>query len=276
MSVWHPDAARGRSDQKYVHFKGESMKQHSRNAWLLSVFLVLAGVFQSAAADKVYMASLEWPPYSGSALPDQGAAIAVAKAALEAMGHELVVEFYPWSRAVKLVQQPNSKYVAYLPEYKYETEDFQFSEPLGEGPLGLVENVSKPITWEQVEDLERYRIGVVQDYVNTKAFDDLVAAGRIKVEAVGTDTQNILKVAAGRLNAAVIDSNVMAYLLANTPRLKSVSSKVRMNDRLLEMKDIYAAFANNAAGAKWREILDEGLTKIDVGAILDKHIGASK
>lgn len=249
------------------------MKGNSRNALLVGGFLMLAGVFQSAAAEKVYMTSLDWPPYSGASLPDQGAVIAVAKAAFAAMGHELEVEFYPWSRAVKLVQQPNSKYVGYMPEYRYETNDFQFSQPLGQGPLGLVENRAKPIEWSVVEDLARYRIGVVQDYVNTKEFDDLVAAGRVKAETVGTDSQNILKVAAGRLDAAVIDSNVLAYLLANTPQLAPHASKVGMNAKLLEMKNLHAAFANTEQGTKWRAILDEGLAKIDAAAILKERMG---
>lgn len=251
------------------------MKRNSCNALLVGGFLMLAGVFHSAVAEKVYMTSLEWPPYSGASLPDQGAVIAVAKAAFAAMGHELVVEFYPWSRAVKLVQQPNSKYIGYLPEYKYETTDFQFSRLLGEGPLGLVENRAKPIAWSAVEDLARYRIGVVQDYVNTKEFDDLVAAGRIKVETVGTDSQNILKVATGRLDAAVIDSNVLAYLLVNSPQLGPNAPKVGMNAKLLEMKGLYAAFGNTEQGAKWRAILDEGLTKIDAAATLKERIGSS-
>lgn len=188
------------------------------------------------------------------------------------MGHELVVDFFPWSRAVKLVQQGDSKYLAYLPEYKYETADFTFSDSLGQGPLGIVEKQDKKIAWEVIDDLTKFKIGVVQDYVNTTEFDEKVAAGTLKVEAVTSDAQNIQKVAAGRLDAAVIDSNVLRFLLANDKSLASAASKVAMNERLLETKDLYAAFKNTEDGAKWLAIFNEGLTKIDVDAIAGEHL----
>ncbi|MBN2885399.1 MAG: transporter substrate-binding domain-containing protein [Chromatiaceae bacterium] len=237
------------------------MKTLSFAAAILCLFV------QSARAETLYMTSLEWPPYSGESLPDQGVNIAVAQAAFKAMGHDLVVEFYPWARAVNLAKQSGSKYVAYLPEYFFETEELAFSEPLGQGPLGLVENSAKPIEWETLDDLERYRIGVVQDYVNTQAFDERVAEGRLTVEAVTSDAQNLLKVAAGRLDAAVIDRKVFDYLLSTEPSLQGLADKVRMNAKLLESKDLHAAFRADAEGQKWLEIFNAGLERIDREAI---------
>ncbi|GAB0150228.1 MULTISPECIES: ABC transporter substrate-binding protein [Marichromatium] len=226
-----------------------------------------------AAAETVRMTSLEWPPYSGAELPQQGAVIAVARAAFAAMGDELIVEFYPWSRAVKLVTTPGTGFVAYLPEYAYESEEFTFSEPLGYGPLGLVERSAEPVVWETIEDLERYRIGVVQGYVNTAAFDAAVAEERIQVETVVSDAQNARKVAAERLDAAVIDSHVLDYLLARDPLLEPVEpGAVRMNARLLESKALLAAFRNGPEGDRWRQTLNEGLKRIDAEAMLREYL----
>lgn len=238
----------------------------------LALIALLMLLSRPLIAETVYMASLEWPPYSGASLPENGAAIAVARAALKAMGHDLVVEFYPFSRTVLLVKDANSKYVAYLPEYEYEASEFLFSAPIGQGPLGLVENRDKPLSWRQLDDLTLYRIGVVQGYVNTKEFDELVANGRIKTEAVISDVQNILKVAARRVDAAVIDSYVLKYLLANDPQLANIAVIVRMNERLLANKSIHAAFKNNPEGEKWREIFDRGLRAIDAPELLKKQL----
>ena len=65
----------------------------------------------AAKADTLMLTSLLWPPYSGEQLTEQGASIAVVRAALKVMGHELDVDFYPWSRAVKLATMPNSDYI---------------------------------------------------------------------------------------------------------------------------------------------------------------------
>lgn len=235
---------------------------------VVTLFLVLSA---PSRADTLYLTSLEWPPYSGASLPSQGASVAVAKAAFEAMGHELVVEFYPWSRAVALATN-NDKYAGYFPEYYYDSDEFLFSEPMGQGPLGFVEAVDNPIEWGSLDDLTQYQIGVVQDYVNTEELDQMIASGEITASAVTSDTQNVLKVAGGRIDLAVIDSNVLDYLLENDPRVKDVGGKVRMNDQLLVEKNLHIAFKNNDDGERWLGIFNEGLTKINVDDIMAEYM----
>ena len=45
--------------------------------------------------DVLTLTSLEWPPYAGRSLDSQGASVAVVKAAVEAMGHELTRRILP-------------------------------------------------------------------------------------------------------------------------------------------------------------------------------------
>ena len=225
-----------------------------------------------AFSDTVYLTSLTWPPYSGKSLNEQGASVAVAKAAFKAMGHELKVDFFPWSRAVKLASEPGSKYVGYFPEYHYESNEFSFSNPMGEGPLGLVENKQKPIAWSSVKDLTQYRIGVVQDYVNTAEVDALIASGEIKAKTATSDETNIRKVSGGRIDAAVIDTNVFNYLLANTKNLTKTKDKVQMNAKLLTNKKLFVAFKENKEGKHWLGIYNQGLEKIDINAVMEKYL----
>ena len=236
------------------------------------LLLILLGFSNLVCADTVYLTSLAWPPYADKSLDQQGASVAVAKAAFKAEGHELVVDFFPWSRAVNSAAQANSKYVGYFPEYMHDTSDFVFSNPTGTGPLGLVQNNVKPITFSTTSDLAGKRIGVVQDYVNTKELDDMIAAGSIKGDAVPSDVLNIKKVAAGRIDAAVIDANVLNYLLSTDKSLASMKSKVSMNETLLEVKSLYIAFRNDAEGKKWQQIYNSGLEKIDVNAIMSNYL----
>ena len=235
---------------------------------VVTLFLLLS---VPSRADTLYLTSLEWPPYSGASLPSQGASVAVAKAAFEAMGHELVVEFYPWSRAVALATD-NDKYAGYFPEYYYDSDEFLFSEPMGQGPLGFVEAVESPVDWDSMDDLTQYQIGVVQDYVNTEELDQMIASGEINASAVTSDSQNVLKVAGGRIDMAVIDSNVLDYLLENDPRVKNVAGKVQMNDKLLVEKNLYIAFKNNDDGERWLGIFNEGLTKINIDDIMAEYM----
>ncbi|WP_198783124.1 substrate-binding periplasmic protein [Shewanella putrefaciens] len=219
-----------------------------------------------ARADTLVLTSLLWPPYSGQQLAQQGASIAVTRAALKVMGHELKVDFYPWSRAVKLASMPSGDYQGYLPEYYYDTEKFVFSSSIGTSPLGLVEQTSHPISWHYVADLNRYTLGVVKDYVNTDVLDSMIVSGAQAVEAVTSDEHNIKKVAAGRIDAAVIDVNVLQYLLKQKT-LQPLADKLQINRQLLANKQLYIAFRNNDEGRRWRDIVDRGLAQIDAEAL---------
>ncbi|MCF1182216.1 transporter substrate-binding domain-containing protein [Marichromatium gracile] len=114
---------------------------------------------------------------------------------------------------------------------------------------------------------------MVQGHVNTAAFDAAVAEGCIQVETVVSDAQNARKVAAGRLDAAVIDSRVLDYLLARDPLLEPVEpGAVRMNARLLGSKVLFAVFCKGAEGDRWRQTLNEGLRRIDAEAMLREYL----
>ncbi|PCE65525.1 MULTISPECIES: ABC transporter substrate-binding protein [Salinivibrio] len=235
-------------------------------------FSVCILVSATVRADVLTMPSLDWPPYSGKSLPEQGASVAVVRAAVEAMGHELNVEFYPWSRTVYLVKN-DAQYAGYFPEYYYETDELLFSDPIGTGPLGFVENTNQPIEWSSLDDLASHTIGVVRGYVNTPELDARIANGTLKSSAVTNDTQNLQKVGRERLPLAVVDANVLAYLKENDPALSAVKDKLQMNKKLLVDKKLYIAFADNEEGRKWRDIVNEGLKKIDIEQIMQSHLG---
>ena len=240
---------------------------------LVNVSLCLSFILFSSNihAETLYLASLHWPPFAGEQLKNQGACIAVTKAALEAVGHTVVVDFFPWSRAVRMASRNDSKYLGYLPEYNYPTQKFVFSEPMGRSALGLVERKSHPISWIEQKDLNQYTIGVVQDYVNTAEIDAMMIKGSQPFEAVASDVHNVNKVLTGRIDAAIIDEHVLKYILSQ-PNMQQVKHKLQFNKKRLTYKELFIAFKNNQQGHVWRERFNQGLTQINVQAILAEHI----
>ena len=253
------------------------MKILSRRNILFSGLLVLTSCFSANALanDKlIRLTSLEWPPYSGAAIEQQGASIAVVRAAAEAMGYQLEVKFYPWNRAVAAAQDPKSGFHGYFPEYYSDdvASNFRFSDSIGSGPLGFVEQSAAPVSWSSLADLKGKAIGVVDGYVNTTEFDAKAAAGELKTEAVSDDLTNIKKVAAGRIALAVIDKNVLAHLLANEPSLAGAKGKVQFNSKLLEDKQLFIAFQKSEQGSAAAEVINQGLKKIDIAAVMGKFL----
>ncbi len=236
-----------------------------------SLVLILLAVYSHMvfSSQRVHMTSLDWPPYSGEELAENGVSIAIAREAFAVMGYELVVEFKPWVRTVTLASKQD-KYIGYFPEYKFDTDEFVFSDSIGQSLLGFVEPLDSRVEWATLDDLSMQRIGIVQGYVNTEEFDGYALEGRLQVEAAINDLKNVYKVAKGRLDLAVIDQNVLHYLISNDPRREVLQARLAFNERLLENKDIVLAFRNTQQGRHWKEVFNQGLKQVDIDIIIER------
>ncbi|MBF4436921.1 ABC transporter, partial [Vibrio anguillarum] len=76
----------------------------------------------------------------------------------------------------------------------------------------------------------------------------------------------------GRISLAVIDSNVFQYLLENTPAIDPIKANLQMNSQLLVEKSLHVAFTNNPEGERWKNILNDGLSRIDVEKIMADYL----
>ena len=217
--------------------------------------------------------SLDWQPFSGKALPEGGAGIAVLRAALKAEGIELVVEYYPWTRALATAQDPT--YAGVYPIWPEDVpEGFTGSSVLFKSPVGFVEPKDKPLQWRTLEDLKGKTIGTVQDYGNTPEFMKLIKNGIIKTEVVVDDLTNIKKVAGGRIDGAFIDLNNLDYFLKNDA--KAISGNIQANSKTVDTKELLLAINNKFRNKNAVSILASGISKINTEKIvkdyMDKYI----
>lgn len=228
------------------------------------VMSLLISIMSYGEEKVVYFTSLDWPPYSGADLPHQGRTIQRATQIFAAMGYTLKVDFFPWSRAVKLGLADNSKYIGYLPEYYDDslTQDCTFSEPIGFSPLGFAQLKSAPIQWQTLDDIAKLtKVGVVRDYINTKELDAKIATGEIKGDIASSDVENIKKLGGKRIPAIVIDESVLNYWLNHEPELSQLKNKIEFNSRLLEKKSLYLCFKKDEQGQKMLKTFNHGLNK---------------
>lgn len=231
------------------------------------VFYCALFVTSSSAEPKVHknekivrLSSLEWPPYTGPELAGGGKNIALISRAFAAKGYQLEVGFYPWRRAVLLAKESKA-YDGVVPEYFTEAgaEDFLFSDPFDETELVLVFREADPIDWNRIEDLAEYSVGVVNGYVNTSEFDDLIDRGVLKVSGAIDDATNLLKLIRGRVQVVVIDKAVFQYLIQTDTRLKAAVKNLVVHPKELSLSKLYICFKNNERGALLRNVFNEGL-----------------
>ncbi|MDP3653096.1 MAG: transporter substrate-binding domain-containing protein [Rhodoferax sp.] len=233
--------------------------------------LLLLGTPAHAADYK--MTSLDWPPYTNEKLPAKGASSAVVSEVIKAAGGNVKIEFYAWTRTLNLVKT-DPGYIAYFPEYysKANEADFLYSDPIGTGPLVFIERKADPVKWSTYDSLKGKKIGVVKDYVNTDELDAKIASKALTGEEAPDDVKNLLKLAAGRVDLAVVDINVYNYLVKNEPLLKEAATKLQANAKILEDKKLYVCFKKSPEGEKALKAFNQALKKVDVDAIMKKYM----
>lgn len=152
---------------------GAAMKRSLIGVLPLMVLLFAFSVY----AEPLRLSTLEWPPFVGQDLPDQGATSARVRSICAVAGLEPHLSFLPWKRV--LMEARTGLAQGYFPEYRSvdrETE-FYFSKAVGCSVVGLVHRRDMTLDWTRLEDLSSYRLGVVDGYVNTEEFDRLVDMG---------------------------------------------------------------------------------------------------
>lgn len=235
--------------------------------WLLFSFFAITLLASSPglAGDRtVVLASLEWPPYTGKTLKEQGALAKIVREAFAAMGYKLEIRFLPWNRGLDEVRNA-SGIDGYFPEYdsRERREEFHYSDAMGKSPLGFAKRTSHDASWGSIDDLERLTIGVVTGYVNTQQFDDRVRQGRIRTDEASNDVLNLRKALAGRVDMAVADLNVFNYLMNRDHFLLAHRDEMAIDARLLGINDLFVCFKWTESGLRLKEIFNEGLDRIN-------------
>lgn len=223
----------------------------------LTVWL-LFGANAWAGDRTLLFASVNWEPYAGENMPQQGVAAAIIREACRRGGLEAEFRFLPWPRAQEEVRQ--GKYDALFNAY-YSADrdrDFGLSRSYMSGPLALCVRSGSGVVWNgTAESLGRYTIGVVRGYVNTPLIDN--ASFLVRDEAV-SDLFNLRKLLAGRVDAIVIDKYVAIHLLKTNPTIAADVGDIEFLEPLLRDRKLYVMFSRNRKG--WKEhlaLFDKGL-----------------
>ena len=180
---------------------------------------VVAATPVAVAKQPVRLSSLEWEPYIGTKMPDQGYVAALIRAAFADQGMKVEIEIYPWARALHLAR--TGVVDGLTPEYfnTSRESEFKFSDPFPGGPIVLYKRRGDPIAFATdpvknqdaaLRALKSKRFGVVRGYLNTPVFD---AADYLIKEEASDDATNLRKLVYGRIDLAVIDRRVAEHLI---------------------------------------------------------------
>ncbi len=198
------------------------------------------GIFISfaQAGEKVVLATLDWEPYIGRGLKDQGYVAVVVREAFKRSGIDVEIQFHQWSRVIGLAKK--GRVDGYFPEYYADSIKTyaRFSDPIPAGPLGFFKRTDTNIDFTSLEALKGYRIGIVKGYINSREFD---MADYLDKHPVKDDLSNLKLLLAGRVDLVVADKYVGHHLVGL--HMPDQIATIKFLPRILEQKDIFVCIS---------------------------------
>lgn len=233
----------------------------------LGLILVLST--SAFAKDKWKIASFEWAPYlCDKACPDEGGGGKALRKALQAVDVDVEYTFFPWSRAIRETRA--GRFDGFQTAWPEDCpQDFFFSETLYNSPFGIIENKAKPAVLKNITDLKQYLVAVVQDYGNTRQFNEMVRAGEIKTQMVAVENLILGMVAKGRVDVAVMDLVNFRYYLKTSH--KKYEGVLQANSLVLENLPLGLCFPKGTGEAK-NEKLKMALKKVNTRIIVKEYL----
>jgi polar amino acid transport system substrate-binding protein len=196
--------------------------------------------------------SLDWQPYSGRNLSNQGKSIQKLRNLLEKKGIKLQVEFYPWKRAQHIAKK--NEYVGYFPAWPEEVgKGFVASPPIDTSKLGILTRTSNNLKYENIDDLfEKYKVGIVGTYSYPEPIEKAKQRHSLQIDWSPNEISLVRKLSVGRFDVALTDPKVMLFLAE-----KEGISNIKVLNASVENKPLVLAFRNDPDNKKRIEILKQ-------------------
>lgn len=200
--------------------------------------------------------SLDFPPYSGVDIDNQGTSIKILKDALRAENIELIVEFLPWARAKKTAT--GESYSGFFPAWPEEVDEgFTASVPIDKSSIAVMKQAGTDVKFSSIFELfQNYKVGIVQTYIYPEVVVRAMKIHPANVDKAPGDLTLMRKTAEGRHPVLISDPRVISYLSVKDGR----KGKIELVS-VIEEKPLVLAFKNDNDTARKAAILKSAMEK---------------
>jgi polar amino acid transport system substrate-binding protein len=218
------------------------------------VFFLILTLFYSAscfAGKRFTFVTVDFPPYYGDELPNKGWVSEVATAALKARGYdEVEIRFIPWIKALEDTQA--GYYDALLGAYRTRDrqELYYFSAPIGRVSTGFFKRKDVDISFNELQELKDYKIGVVKGYATSIEFDAADYLNKIEVDEL---EDGLKKLYHGEIHLMADSEAVGEYQLSKMA--PEFASQIEFIKPYLSMNNIYVAISKKATNS-FQKLID--------------------
>ncbi|EMQ2876637.1 transporter substrate-binding domain-containing protein [Vibrio navarrensis] len=220
-------------------------------------FILIALFSSSSLANTVRLANGEWAPYQSKSLKHGGYISHLVTEAFAAEGYNVEFVYLPWKRGFEQTQDGELDGSFLWSRNEERAQHFFYSDKVLTLKTSLFQRKGAQIMWSKPEDLAKYAIGGVIGYAY--GVEDLEKQGVVKISRISDADANYKKLAGGRLDIVLEDSNVGQ----TTVMRLGLTDQIEMNDKPIVERDYFLIVPKKSPRAQ--EILDafnRGLAKV--------------
>lgn len=183
--------------------------------FIMSLLLWGISASQSLAQDRerLPLATGEWPPYTSTQMEGYGIVTEITTAVVIEMGMTPDYKFVPWKRAEHMVKNGDAFAAFPYAITPARIKNFSFSDRVLINPNGRFfyrkARFDIPKDAKQLSDLKSYKFGSLAGEASIATLEE---AG-IRLELVSKDSQNIMRLHAGRVDLILMDELLGWYLI---------------------------------------------------------------
>ena len=229
---------------KYVKcLKSETIAGFLCLMLILKVIMVAPLALAQAPQKVVRLTGIDWRPYEGQGLPNNGLATEIVKTAFKRVGYRIELTYMPWARVLKELEF--GRYDGTVSAYQTAERQhkFSFSNAFLTSAVVFYKRVEKPIIWSKLTDLKPWSIGVVRGYANSQAFDN---ANYLTKDLANSNLSNLKKLIANHIDLVVIDRFVARHLLKNT--MMAFINDIEPVEPVLMRRTVHTMFSKSVVG----------------------------
>lgn len=239
--------------------------------WLYAL-IAMTGLVAStpATADTITVASGDYPPFTGREEPHGGLVNRIVTAAFRESGIDVEYVWRPWKRA--LLEAGNGKVAAasYFGADEIRDQDFLLGGPLFREDAVLFYRADDPApAWDNTTQMGKLRVGITLGYTYGDETTQRIEDGVLQVEVAESDTTNLRKLLAGRID--VFPSNrVITWHLLQTQFSAAERQQIAATSEPIMSMETYLLISKRTPDAeKLHSAFQSGLDALKEGGVYD-------
>ncbi len=237
----------------------------------LIMLITFALVANLSFAEKITLANGEWAPYLSKGLKHSGYMSHIVSEAFAEEGIEVEYVFLPWKRGFEDAKSGKFEGTLIWGYNDERAKDFLYSDTVARLGTSLFHMKGKALEWDKPEDLAKYKMGGVIGYAY--GIEELEKQGVLKVDRIGKDVGNYKKLAAGRLDVVLEDTEVGHETLNKM----NLTDKITADAKTLKSRDYSVIFSKKSPNAqRLLDAFNRGLKKLQDDGRYQKYLDASR